>query len=117
MSMALNELEQKRCERAMGALLERRRPPAHIRPKLDIGVRVSGQSVEVFEVRPRWDQPQEKMEMPIAKATYVKAKEIWKVFWMRQDLKWHRYGPAPEVASLEEFAQLVHEDKHACFFG
>jgi len=28
MSMALNELEQKRCERAMGALLERRRPPA-----------------------------------------------------------------------------------------
>jgi len=55
--------------------------------------------------------------MPIAKATYVQATEIWKVFWMRQDLKWHRYGPAPEVASLEEFAQLVHEDKHACFFG
>ncbi len=115
--MALSEIERKRYERAMGAFLEKRRPPAHIRPKLDIGFRITGQSVEIFEVRPRWDQPQETMETPVAKATYVKAKNIWRVFWMRRDLKWHRYGPAPEVSSLEDFGRLVHEDKHACFFG
>ena len=101
----------------MGAFLEKRRPPAHIRPQLDIGVRVSGQSVEIFEVRPRWDRPQEKFETPVAKATYVKSQGIWRVFWMRRDLKWHRYDPAPEVSSVEEFAEIVHEDKHACFFG
>ena len=73
--------------------------------------------MEVFELRPKWDQLQEKTETPITKATYVKPKEVWKVFWMRRDLKWHRYDPAPEVSSLEEFAQVVHEDKHACLFG
>src|SRR2546426_905701 len=102
--MALTELQRKECERAMGALLEKRRPPAHIRPQLDIGIRVSDQSVEVFQVRPRWDEPKEKVESPIAKATYVKRQDMWKVFWMRHDLKWHRYAPAPEVSSLEEFA-------------
>lgn len=115
--MALSEIERKRYERAMDAFLEKRRPPAHIRSQLDIGFRITGQSVEIFEVRPRWDRPQEKMEMPVAKATFVKTQYHWKVFWMRRDLKWHRYDPAPEVLSLEDFGRLVHEDKHACFFG
>ncbi|MGH8716972.1 MAG: DUF3024 domain-containing protein [Burkholderiales bacterium] len=30
---------------------------------------------------------------PVAKATYVKAQDVWKVFWQRADLKWHRYDP------------------------
>jgi hypothetical protein len=115
--MAFSELEGKRCERAMSAFLEKRRPPAHIRPELDIGYRITDQSVEIFEVRPRWDRPQEKTETPVAKATYVKAQRVWRVFWMRRDLKWHRYDPAPEVALLEDFARLVDKDKHACFFG
>ena len=115
--MALSQVDPKQWERAMGAFLEKRRPPANIRPELDVGVRVTERSVEVFEVRPTWDRPGEKIERPIAKATYVKAQGLWRVFWLRRDGKWHRYDPAPEVRSLEEFGRLVHEDKHACFFG
>jgi hypothetical protein len=47
----------------------------------------------------------------------VKTQRLWKVFWRRADLNWHRYDPKPEVASLEEFVALVGADKHACFFG
>jgi hypothetical protein len=39
------------------------------------------------------------------------------VFWQRRDLKWHRYEVRPEVNSIDEFASLVAEDVHACFFG
>ena len=53
----------------------------------------------------------------MAKATYVKADAVWRVFWQRRDLKWHRYHPAPEVDSLEAFLQLVNEDEHGCFWG
>jgi hypothetical protein len=115
--MALSEFEKKRIERALAVFLEKRRPPPHVRPELDIGFRVTGQSVELFEIRPRWDKPSEKMEKPIAKATYVKTAEIWKVYWMRADLKWHSYQPVPKVGSIEKFLELVHEDRHACFFG
>ncbi len=115
--MALSELERKRFERIVGAFIEKRRPPPHVRPKLDLGFRVAGQSVELFEVRPRFDTPSEKSEHAVAKATYVKAQDVWRVFWQRADLKWHRYDPAPEVPSLEDFLHLVQEDKRACFFG
>jgi hypothetical protein len=115
--MALSELERKRCERIVGAFIETRRPPAHLRQQLDLGYRVADQSVEIFEVRPRWRQPEVTLEHAVAKATYVKAKAVWRVFWQRRDLKWHRYDPAPEVASLEAFVQLVNDDPHGCFWG
>ncbi len=98
--------------------LKRRRPPSHIRPKLDLGFRVTGQSVELFEIRPVWRGPLgEKRESAFAKATYVRTKGRWRVFWMRRDLKWHGYDPAPEVETVEEFVTLVQEDRYACFFG
>ena len=118
LSVALSELEAARVRKAVGGFVERRRPPPHIRPKLDLGFRVSGQSVELFEVRPVWrGAPGEKQEQPFAKATYVRTRGRWRVFWQRRDLKWHGYEPAPEVATIEEFVALVHEDRYACFFG
>jgi hypothetical protein len=109
--------EKDRCKRELGPFLARRQPPAHIRAKLDIAVRVAGQSVEIVEIRPRWNRPEERHESPIAKATYVKARGLWRVFWRRHDLKWHRYDPCPTVGSLKVFGELVHEDRHHCFFG
>lgn len=98
--------------------MQKRRPPPHIRPKLDLGFRVSGQSIEIFEIRPVWrGPPKERRESPVAKATYVKTRGVWRVFWQRRDLKWHSYEPKPEVQSVEEFTSLVSKDANACFFG
>jgi hypothetical protein len=115
--MALSEFERKRIERAVGEFIDRRRPPPHIRPKLDLGFRVSGQSVEIFEIRPRLNDTSEKIEEAVAKATFVKSQGAWKVFWQRADLKWHRYNPVPEVESVERFLDLVDKDVYSCFFG
>ena len=115
--MALSELERKRVEREVAQFIERRRPPPEVRPKLDLGFRVSDQSVEIFEIRPRWNQDSEKIEEGVAKATFVKSTWKWKVFWKRADLKWHRYPPMPQVRSLGHFLELVDEDAHSCFFG
>ena len=116
--MALSEFELARVQRAMDALMQLRRPPPHVRQKLDVGFRVTGQSVEIFEIRPPWRGPaDEKHELAVAKATYVRTRGVWRVFWQRRDLKWHGYEARPEVNSIDEFAGLVAEDVHACFFG
>lgn len=115
--MALSEFETKRIEKEVRAFVEKRRPPPHIRPELDLGFRVKGQSVEIFEVRPRWRHPGEKLEHSVAKATYVKTQRIWRVYWQRADLKWHGYEPNPQVETLEEFLAVVDRDEYACFFG
>ena len=112
--MALAEIELARVGKALDAFMEKRGPPPHIRQKVDLAFRVSGQSVEIFEIRPVWrGPPDEKRESPIAKATFVRARGVWRIFWQHRDLKWHRYEPRPEVKSVEEFASLVSEDAHA----
>lgn len=116
--MAFTQFELARINKVVGAFISERRPPPHIRPKLDLAYRLKGQSVEIFEVRPRWrGAPGEIMEQSVAKATYLKTRGIWRVYWQRADLKWHSYEPVPEVGSIEKFLVLVGEDKFACFFG
>jgi Protein of unknown function (DUF3024) len=114
---ALTDIEVKRCKEALATSLVRRRPPAHIRPQLDISYRISGQSIEIFEVRPHWIHKDRKHESPVAKATYVRTQKHWRIFWMRRDLKWHSYEPQPVAKSIDEFLEIVHKDELSCFFG
>lgn len=116
--MAFSEFEAARARKVVGAFVEARRPPAHVRPQLDIGYRIAGQSVEIFEIRPVWrGKPGETRERSVAKATYVRTVDQWRVFWMRSDLKWHGYAPVPAVDTVEAFVELVREDPWACFWG
>jgi hypothetical protein len=115
--MALNDIEKKKLEKAVGAFIEMLRPAPHIRPELDFGFKISGQSVELFEIRPQWNNPEVRHESPFAKATFVRTKGKWKVFWRRADLKWHGYSPLPEVNAIEDFLAAVEKDGYRCFFG
>lgn len=115
--MAISEFEEKRCEREMEKFLVEHRPPIHMRDEFDIAYRIKGQSVEIFEIRPRWDNNAEKIETPVAKTTYVKKHKIWKIYWYRSDMKWHGYEPYPEAKLFEEFLCVVGEDRYSCFWG
>jgi hypothetical protein len=115
--MAFRESEARECERIVRGFVERRRPPLHIHHELDLGYRLKDQSVEIFEIRPAWDNPHEILELRVAKATYLRSRGAWRVFWKRRDLRWHRYDPQPEVHRLEDFVVLVDQDRYGCFFG
>lgn len=117
MTLALTELERKRCEKALTDFMARRRTPPHIRDQLDLDYRMDGQSVEIFEIRPDWKDDSVRHESPVAKATFVRTQGLWKVFWMRADLKWHSYEPKAAVNTLKEFLGAVDRDEHGCFFG
>ena len=115
--MAISEFEVKRCERELDKFLETIRPPVRVRNQLDFGYSIENQSVVLHEVRPEWQEPEKKMKQPFAKATFVKKEKIWKIYWQRQDLKWHLYQPAPSAQFFEGFLEIVRQDKNACFFG
>lgn len=115
--MALSEFELKKWEVTMTDYIEQKRPPAHIRDQLDISFRINGQNIEIFEIRPAFDDPQDKFEAPIAKATYVRSTEKYNIYWMKSDLKWHAYKPRPEVNTLEEFIHEIDADEYSCFWG
>jgi len=115
--MALSEFEIKKVEKAAESFLAVRRPPPEIRSKLDIGWRLEDQSLFIFEIRPVWNNPSEYKEYPFAKASFVKSQGIWKIYWLRQNLKWYSYEPMPQVKSIESVFSTVNSDDHGCFFG
>ena len=115
--MAIDILQTVDVIEAMENFIARKRPPEHIRPKLDLGYKIEGQSVIVFDIRPKWNKPEVIQEIPVAKTTFVKAKNHWKIFWMRSDMNWHSYSPQPTVKTISAFTKIVEEDKHHCFWG
>jgi hypothetical protein len=113
----MDDMERKRIENAVAAFVAKRRPPAHLRDQVDLSFRFDGRSVEIFEIRPRWDNPAQRVEEAVAKVRYMKSRAKWLVYWQRADLKWHKYGPMPEVNTVDAFLRLVDEDEYGCFFG
>lgn len=115
--MGFNELDLKRIEKEMNSFIEKRRPPAELRNKVDLGFRIENYSVIIFETRPVWNNPSEKRESPVAKTTFVNSDKTWKIFWQKSDLKWHKYDPLPSVKMIEEFIEEVDRDQYGCFWG
>jgi hypothetical protein len=93
------------------------RPKEEIRHEVDTNYRIDGQSVYLFEIRPIWNNPSEKQECFIAKTTFVKTENKWKIFWFKSDMKWHGYEPKPFVKSVSEFVKVIEKDQYGCFWG
>ena len=114
--MPFNDIERMRAKRAVRAFMERRRPPPHIRPQLDMGYRIGDGTVELFTVR-KEGAPRRCEEWAIARATFDPQRGAWKVSWMRSDSRWYGYDPEPRVGSIQRFLDVVDEDLYGCFFG
>lgn len=115
--MAFTEEELKQWEPMIASCIEEERPPEEVRSQIDIGYAFEDQSIIIYTIRPKWNQPKEKMQIPAAKITWVRREQTWKIYWQRADMKWHRYDPLPQTNSLEEFIEELKEDPHACFWG
>ncbi len=115
--MALDVIQAADTINALENFLEKRRPPEHIRSQVDLNYKIENQSVIIFEVRPHWQNRDKNIERPVAKTTWVNIQKVWKVYWMRSDLKWHSYDPKPIVKNIEGFLDAVDQDAHGCFWG
>ena len=115
--MAFNDIERARNLASLKWFMEQRRPPENIRPQLDIGYTVVGQTVDIFEIRPDWQDKTTTRHTPVARIKYVKSRDEWRLYWMRRDLKWHSYEPDAVHKSLMAALAVVNSDAYCCFFG
>lgn len=116
--MAFTEIEIAQHQKTLEtAFWSHRRPPLHLRDKIREGQRITDRSIELFFIRPAFQRPVEFIECSIARLQYVRSRDVWKIFWMRADGKWHSYPPFPETRSLAAALRVVGEDTNACFFG
>lgn len=81
------------------------------------GYKVDGQSVILFEVRPQWNDPSKYLELPYAKLTFVRSRNLWKLYWRRADLKFHNYQPKSSARDLSALVEEIEKDPYGCFHG
>ena len=115
-SGAFTDIQQHQIEKLMAPICAAPGDPA-VRSQLRIGFRVEGLSVVLFESRPGFRPPHEWHEKPVAKFTYVKSADRWKLFCVFRDLKWHGYEPLPESRELAPLVGEVRRDPTGIFWG
>ena len=114
--MAFDELELKRIERTVGELCRRCSPPEHA-DQLRTVYGVEGHRVTMYEERPPWGGVGEWTHRGLARFRYLRSRDEWRLYWMRQDLRWHLYDPDEMPADLASLVAVVDADKHGAFFG
>jgi len=114
--VAFNELDRKRIERIVGGFCRQRTRP-EVADELRLVYETEGQSVVISEERPDWRDPSKRMHTPVAKLRFVRTTGLWTLYWMRADLKWHAYEPAPPTADLAALVEVVDRDQYCAFFG
>jgi Protein of unknown function (DUF3024) len=115
--MAFNERERAANHAALKWFLSRHEAPEHLKEQLDFGYAIVGHTVDIFEVRPDWKDKKTTTHTPVARMKYVRTQDEWRLYWMRGNLKWYLYEPAPVHDSLQDALAVVDEDHYGCFFG
>ena len=115
--MSLDALLHAEMIRSLEAFLDKRRPPERIRSEIDLSYRIEQQSVILYTIRPHFQLKDKWIESAFAKATWVKSRQLWKVFWMSGNLKWLAYEPKLTTPSFDDFLHEVDEDPRSCFWG
>ena len=110
--MPLPDSQIRECLVATGEFLSKRRPPPEVRDKLDYRADINGQEVHIISVRPAYGDPARKSELPIARVRWFGTQKVWRLYWMRADMKWHSYEPLPESSSIATLLEEVDRDPH-----
>jgi len=114
--VAFGELERKRIDKVVGGLCRRRTRP-ELAHELRFDYLIEGHSVILFEERPDWQNPAERMRSVFAKLRLVRAGGLWTLYWQRADLKWHAYRPVAPTPDLTALLEVLDRDEHRAFFG
>ena len=88
-----------------------------IRKQIDFGYSWGNNIAILFDIRPKWDNPEELLNTEFAKIRYIKTQKEYKLYWMRSSGKWDLYEPFPTATNLQDLLKEVKIDSHSCFFG
>lgn len=114
--MAFNDLELAAIDDLVGAFCRRITRP-ELRDQLEFAMDIEAHAVTIQEVRPGFRNLTKKTRHGVARFRYVRRRNEWRLYWMRQDLKWHVYDPAEATSELADLVAIVEADEYGCFFG
>ena len=114
--MAISEFQQQHVAKRLTDYCEQRVPP-HVRDQVRLEFRIGPRHVELFEVRPRFDNPAEWREHPVAKFRWIASHREWRLYCQFRDLRWHEYEPNFAAGDFDTLLAEVDRDPTGIFWG
>jgi hypothetical protein len=95
----------------------RTKVPDRLKDRLRLGYRVRGNSVTLYEERPRFDNPAEWIEIVVAQYRFLPKEDKWTLYWADRNSRWHLYEDAEPDERLQELLDEVERDPTGIFWG
>ncbi len=114
--MAFSEAELEDIEKSLGDMCQQR-TSRHRNRRLRISYTIKRHDVIVFQQVASWANPKQRLPVNVAKFTYIRTQEVWKLYWMQSDLKWHVYELLPTSHRIGRLVEEVSNDPYGAFFG
>lgn len=114
--MALSAIQVAEVSDLLSRYSDARVPPG-VREEIRLGFRINGNSVTLFETRPRFQRPEEWAESPVARFRYNKSQSEWALFWRDRNQRWHRYDLKRPSKRLQTLLNEVDRDPTGIFWG
>jgi hypothetical protein len=116
--MAIDDLLViKHAQVKVASFIEAKRPPADIRPKLDLGFTYEKGVFLLHETRPHPIHKTKYVDYPFAKLRWIQTQHMWKLYWKRASGAWDLYEHNIEDADIHELLTVIDDDSYGCFFG
>jgi hypothetical protein len=108
----LSEFQRAQAERLLAPLCV---VPPQAKDELKVVVQFEAYDAILLEARPSYRDPEQWLERPIAKFTFVGTTKTWRLFCLRRDGNWHSYEPLPESPDLATLVAEVRADPTGIF--
>lgn len=89
--------------------------PGHVADQIKIIAEKIGNSYVLYESRPVWDDNSKPwIKSEVAKMTFIKRRDMWKLYWRRASGRWDLYD---EYRLFGVLLNSIEKDTHGCFWG
>jgi len=105
--VAIPEKEFRTVLKAVGAFIEKKRPPERLRSRVDLRASIGLSDVVISIWR---DDDAGVRETPVARMRWFNSRKIWRLFWRHDDGTWKAYEPYPEASRIATHLRTIEED-------
>ena len=114
--MPLPDPIKAKIERIMRPYCENKAPEAY-RDQLRVGFKFRGNSVTLYEERPRFREPETWVDIVVAQFRYDPHSEQWTLYCADRNSRWHRFDYIEPNKSFKRLLDVVDEDPTGIFWG
>jgi len=93
------------------------RVPESARDQLSLEFNITGAKILLFEVRPQFQKPDNRIRIPVAQFRFDPTDGIWSLFCRDRNEKWHLYEPLASSENIGELISEVDKDRTGIFWG